>query len=62
MTLLKKKKKKIQIKQHNATLCITFHVRYLDFILCIPVFQLETEKGRAPGRTLCAKWAREGTF
>ena len=26
------------------------------------VFQLENEKGRAPGRALCAKWAREGTF
>ena len=28
----------------------------------ISVFQLENEKGRAPGRALCAKWAREGTF
>ena len=26
------------------------------------VFQLENEKGRAPDRALCAKWAREGTF
>ena len=26
------------------------------------VFQLENEKGRAPGRALFAKWAREGTF
>ena len=26
------------------------------------VFQLENEKGRAPGWALCAKWAREGTF
>ena len=26
------------------------------------VFQLGNEKGRAPGKALCAKWAREGTF
>ena len=30
--------------------------------VCKPVFQLGNEKGRAPGRALCAKWAREGTF
>ena len=30
--------------------------------LSVSVFQLENEKGRAPGRALCAKWAREGTF
>ena len=26
------------------------------------VLQIENEKGRAPGRALCAKWAREGVF
>ena len=26
------------------------------------VFQLENEKGRAPGRALCTKRIREGTF
>ena len=28
----------------------------------LTVIQLENEKGRAPGRALCAKWAKEGTF
>ena len=36
--------------------------RSSEVINSIAVFQLENEKGRAPGRALCAKWAREGTF
>ena len=35
---------------------------YMKFFMVNAVFQLENEKGRAPGRALCAKWAREGTF
>ena len=27
-----------------------------------PVFQLENEKGRAPGRALGAQWTKEGAF
>ena len=27
------------------------------FVMFNTVFQLENEKGRAPGRALCAKWA-----
>ena len=41
----------VAIKSANST-----------FSLDRSVFQLENEKGKAPGRTLCEKWAKEGTF
>ena len=37
-------------------------IKLESYSIQLAVFQLENEKGRAPGRALCTKWAMEGTF
>ena len=54
----------VQVMRLKSGTCCDENKIYLrllcDFV--VAVFQLENEKGWAPGLALCAQWAREGGY